>query len=177
MSSISLQGWNVTLTPCCRRGNRPEGVCALWKVTLWRLTGLKELGWTTAPPSGSQGPSQPSSPSALCSISAHLVTGYGTRARGEADPSLPCTHPCPITSRHPCTRTCHGPIRSRASAPPSLRQGRGTVVRGQWRLGGKAAALAAQESVPLQRTLRPAQGLVPEGPGAPQPGGALLSGR
>lgn len=56
-------------------------------------------------------------------------------------------------------------------------QGDRPVVRGQRRLGGEAPALAAPESAPLQRPLRPPQGLVPEGPGVPQPGGAFLPGR
>ncbi|XP_057572039.1 inactive rhomboid protein 2 isoform X2 [Hippopotamus amphibius kiboko] len=59
---------------------------------------------------------------------------------------------------------------------PEHPQGRGPVVRGQRRLGAEAAALAAPEPAPLQRPLRPAQALVPEGPGAPQPRGALLPG-
>lgn len=80
----------------------------------------------------------------------------------------------------PCTCMC--PVILIVAAPPGmctpspslLPQGHRPVVRGQRRLGDEATALAAQEPTPLQRTLRPTQGLMPEGPGAPQPGGALL---
>lgn len=81
---------------------------------------------------------------------------------------------CTVTSPlHACSRA------RRVWAPPDvllLLQGHSPVVWGQWRLGEQAAALAAPQPAPLQRALRPPQGLVPEGPGAPEPGGAVLPG-
>lgn len=49
---------------------------------------------------------------------------------------LPCTHPCPITSRHPCTRMCHGPIHGHANAPSippagAQHSGSGSVATGR----------------------------------------------
>lgn len=90
----------------------------------------------------------------------------------------------PVTSHRPCAGT--RPVVPVVAALPcvcvrtptvAVPQGDRPVVRGQRRLGGEAAALAAPEPAPLQRPLRPPQGLVPEGPGVPQPGGAFLPGR
>lgn len=137
---------------------------------------------------------------------AHLAVGYQTRDSGQADLPLPHTCPATSRYRHvqACTVTFHvrSPVHTRAlsphvtpctcmcsvilivAAPPCLctrpasllPQGHRPVVRGQRRLGDEAAALAAPEPAPLQRALRPPQGLVPEGSGAPQPGGAVLPG-
>lgn len=60
------------------------------------------------------------------------------------------------------------------SRPPT--QGHSTVVWGEWRLGGQAAALAAPQPAPLQRALRASQGLLPARPGAAQPGSTVLPG-
>lgn len=113
-----------------------------------------------------------------------------THARAPSPPLH--THTCPSPPLHthvPCHLSCHLsahmtflslrslPCHTPACSPPHLLpQGHGPVVRGQQRLGAEAPALAAQEPAPLQRPLRPAQGLVPAGPGAPQPRVALLPG-
>lgn len=97
---------------------------------------------------------------------------------GVSPPPHPPLHPhvschLPLHTRALSRSRRHGDARPVPCPPP---QGRGPVVRGQRRLGTEAAALAAPQPSPLQRALRPAQGLVPAGPGAPQPRGALLPG-
>lgn len=127
------------------------------------------------------------SPQALDFIPPPLpVQSLDTESGGSVCPPTPhCTHTCPVTSHcthmHTHAPCClpthvarrHGDMCPVPCPPP---QGRSPVVRGQRRLGAEAAALAAPEPSPLQRALRPAQGLVPAGPGAPQPRGALLPG-
>lgn len=85
---------------------------------------------------------------------------------------FPCAHMCVVSSL-----PSHARALSWSSHTPLRPQGHRAVVRGQRRLGGGAAALAAPEPAPLQRALRPPQGLVPARPGAPQPGRALLPGQ